>query len=255
MNDKNNHVIDELLYEGSQSIDRDQDYWFPLRGDNDNLLIDVATPLFGLALRVKGLSECPEISDIYNQVVKEVTVIEIELSEQGYEHAVIMAYRYILCAFLDESVMSTSWGGSSVWAQNSVLSRFHDETWGGEKVFSILSRIENDTVRYKELLSFILQCLTLGFEGKYKVITNGHVEREKLIARLYENLNSDSADIHSLSTATDHVVHSKYKLGRQMPVWSVFVLFFISLSVIFSGYFYVLHSKSLDVLSQLNQLL
>lgn len=251
-----NVAVDELLYEGSENIDRDQDFWFPLRGDNPNLLIDVATPLFGLALRVKQLSECASIANIYHQVVKEVTAIEMELSENGYEHSVIMAYRYVLCAFLDESVMGTSWGAKSIWAQHSLLSRFHDETWGGEKVFSILTRLENDPVRYKDLLEFIFHCLNLGFEGKYKVISNGFAERERVIIKLHELLKSlNDSEPSSLSKATEHVVHSKYKLGRQIPVWSVFAMFFLGLCVVFSGYLYVLNNKSADVLTQLNQLL
>ncbi len=249
-------AVDELLFEGSEGIDRDQDYWFPLRGDNSNLLIDVATPLFGLALRVKALADCPEISAIYNQVVKEISAIEIELTEHGYEHSVIMAYRYVLCTFLDESVMSTLWGSSSVWAQHSLLSRFHNETWGGEKVFLILNRLESDSTRYKDLLAFILQCLNLGFEGKYKVIANGQVEREKIMSKLHEHLNGlNDTDPNSFATAIAHVVQSKYRLGRQMPIWATFVFFIMFLTLIFSGYFYVLHNKSVDVLSQLDKLL
>ncbi len=71
----------------------------------------------------------------------------------------LMAYRYILCTFLDEAVMGTPWGANTCWAEHSMLSRFHNETWGGEKVFTILSRLENeprDTGRYWCL--FIIVC-------------------------------------------------------------------------------------------------
>lgn len=93
-----------------EKINHDQDYWFQLRGDNPNVLIDAATPLFGLSLRVRTLTECDNIEQIYRQTIEEIKAIEIELTEQGYEHAILMAYRYILCAFLDESVMGTEWG-------------------------------------------------------------------------------------------------------------------------------------------------
>ncbi|WP_337164788.1 type VI protein secretion system protein VasF [Vibrio fluvialis] len=245
-----------LLFDNVQQINHDQDFWFQLRGDNPNVLIDAATPLFGLSLRVRSLAACDNIEQIYNQTIEEIKAIEIELAEQGFEHAILMAYRYILCAFLDEAVMGTEWGASSVWAEHSMLSRFHNETWGGEKVFTILSRLEGEPKRYQALLEFIYQCLVLGFEGKYRVMGGGQLEREKVIARLHGVLASlEEEEPQDLTRATDHVVRAKYKLSRQLPIWSIFAGFALLWVGLFLGYTYLLHSKSSDVLNQLNQIL
>ena len=253
---KKDSLLSSLLFDDVEKINNDQDYWFQLRGDNPNPLIDAATPLFGLSLRVRSLTECENIDLIYRQTVEEIKTIEIELSEQGYEHAILMAYRYILCACLDESVMGSEWGASSVWAEHSMLSRFHNETWGGEKVFTILNRLEGEPERYKALLEFIYHCLILGFEGKYRVMEGGHAEREKVIMRLYDTLSGfDECEHQALTSATEHVVRAKYKLSRQIPVWSVFLGFVVLWAGLFLGYTYVLHNKSSDVLNQLNQLL
>jgi type VI secretion system protein ImpK len=58
-----------------------------------------------------------------------------------------------------------------------------------------------------------------------------------------------------LTSSTNQVVNTRYKLSRQLPVWSVFALFSIVWMVAFSGYYFLLHSKSKDVLIQLNQIL
>ena len=253
---KKEQQYSNLLFDDVEQINYDQDYWFQLRGDNPNILIDAATPLFGLSLRVRSLSDCDNIEQIYQQTIEEIKAIEIELSEQGFEHAILMAYRYILCAFLDEAVMGTEWGSSSVWAEHSMLSRFHNETWGGEKVFTILGRLEDDPLRYQLLLEFIYHCLVLGFEGKYRVIEGGHVERERVIARLHEMLNGlEEKPLEALTSATDHVVQSKYKLSNQLPIWSVFAGFVVLWIGVFIGYTYLLHEKTSDVLNQLNQIL
>ncbi|MCA2015837.1 type IVB secretion system protein IcmH/DotU [Vibrio tritonius] len=253
---KKEQQYSNLLFDDVEQINYDQDYWFQLRGDNPNILIDAATPLFGLSLRVRSLSDCDNIEQIYQQTIEEIKAIEIELSEQGFEHAILMAYRYILCAFLDEAVMGTEWGSSSVWAEHSMLSRFHNETWGGEKVFTILGRLEDDPLRYQLLLEFIYHCLVLGFEGKYRVIEGGHVERERVIARLHEMLNGlEEKPLEALTSATDHVVQSKYKLSTQLPIWSVFAGFVVLWIGVFIGYTYLLHEKTSDVLNQLNQIL
>jgi type VI secretion system protein ImpK len=247
---------DSLLFDEVNKIDGDQDYWFKLRGDNVNPLVDAATPLIGMALRVRRLSSCDNVHDIYKQAVEEVKAIEVELTEAGYEHAVMLAYRYVLCSFIDEAVMSTTWGADSVWAEHSLLTRFHNETWGGEKVFTILTRLEGEPKRYKALLEFIFLCFCLGFEGRYKVMSNGREEYDKVIANLYEILRRlEEKEPEELTSATDHVMTTKYSLSRQIPLWVVFSGFFTAWIVVFIGYSVALHNKSTNVLEQLNQIL
>lgn len=257
MSDEVKHIkYNNLLFDDVEKINHDQDYWFQLRGDNANTLIDAATPLFGLSLRVRSLTECSNIDKIYKQTIEEIKAIEIELSEQGFEHAVLMAYRYVLCSFLDEAVLGTRWGASCVWSEHSMLSRFHNETWGGEKVFVILTRLEAEPETYKSLLEFIYRCLVLGFEGKYRVMEGGRNEREKVIERLFGLLYQEKSKSKlALTSATEHVVRSKYQLSKQLPIWLVFTGFVLSWLGVFVGYSYLLHCKSTDVLSQLNQIL
>lgn len=248
--------FDELLFENATKVDADQDYWFKLRGNNSNILIDVSTPLLGMALRVRRLSSCDNVDEIYKQAVEEVKAIEVELNEAGFERALILAYRYVLCSFIDEAIMSTPWGADSAWAEHSLLTRFHNETWGGEKVFVILSRLESDPERYKPLLQFIFLCLTLGFEGRYKVMSKGREEYEKIISNLHQILKRlDEEDQTPLTNATEHVVSTKYRLSKQMPIWSVFLFFFSILVGVFITYSVLLNNKSMSVLEQLNQIL
>ncbi|AEF55518.1 type IVB secretion system protein IcmH/DotU [Marinomonas posidonica] len=253
--DKKSGLYDDLLFDDAENINKDKDYWFQIRGHTDNPFIDSATNFFALSLRVKTLSDCPNIDEIYKQTIEEINITEIELTEKGYDHTVLMAYRYILCVFLDEAVMGTNWGGDSIWAQYSMLSRFHNETWGGEKVFEIMTRLEKDPTRYKELLEFLYQCLILGFQGKFKVMKNGKEEREKIINKLHsllENINDKNV---SLSSPTQAVVNKRYKLRRQIPVWLIFMVFSIGWVAIYLFYYFLLNTKSQDVLDQLSQIL
>ncbi|SKA52151.1 type IVB secretion system protein IcmH/DotU [Photobacterium toruni] len=247
---------DDLLFDNVDNINQDQDFWFQLRGNNINVFIDAATPLLGMALRIRRLGSCDNIEEIYNQAVEEIKAIEVELTELEYEHAVILAYRYILCSFVDEAVMSTSWGADSAWAEHSLLTRFHNETWGGEKVFSVLSRLEAEPERYQDLLVFIYLCLALGFEGRYKVMNNGKEAFDKVFASLYEILRRlKDKDPQPLTSATELVAAKKYKLTKQIPLWTIFAGFSLSWLAIFIVYSVLLNNKSIDVLTQLNHIL
>ncbi|MBO6850791.1 MAG: type IVB secretion system protein IcmH/DotU [Marinobacter sp.] len=229
---------------------------FQLRGLEDNRLIDAATPLLGLVIRVRRLADFREVETLYRQVVDEVAAIDRELVEQGYERPTVVAYRYVLCAFIDEAVLGTDWGAHSVWSQHSLLSRFHNETWGGEKVFAILSRMEQDPQRYRDMLAFIHLCLCLGFEGRYKVMTNGREEYEQIIRGLHEQLKSlrEADEAQPLTDALAHVSPARNRLRSGLPIWGIGGLFALAMAGIFSLYNMALNERIRDVLSVLEQL-
>ncbi len=246
---------DALLYEHVANMDTDPAYGFPLRGAEPNPLIDAATPLLGLSLRVRHLARCDDVETLYTQTQDEIKAIELELQQTSLEPSVMMAYRYILCAVLDEAVMSTPWGADSYWAEHSLLSRFHDETWGGDKVFTIVQRLLDEPERYQWLLEFVYLCLILGFEGKFKVIEHGREAREAVIVQLYESLPDSKVhhEFEPLTQATEHVVSSRYRLNALMPIWGVFAGFAGFWTVVFLFYRHLLNIKSLSVLEQLRQ--
>jgi type VI secretion system protein ImpK len=259
--DGGDSAFHDLLFADSRNPDSDQDSGlgdeqFQLRGLEDNRLIDAATPLLGLVIRVRRLADFRGVEQLYQQVVDEVAAIDRELVEQGYERPTVVAYRYVLCAFIDEAVLGTDWGAHSIWSQHSLLSRFHNETWGGEKVFAITSRMEQEPERYRDMLEFIHLCLCLGFEGRYKVMENGRDEYEQIIRGLNEQIRSLRADQESrpLASALDNVAPARNRLGTGLPLWSIGGLFVVAMGGIFWLYNTALNERIRDVLSVLEQL-
>lgn len=238
---------------GDQGFGNDQ---FQLRGLEDNRLIDAATPLLGLVIRVRRLADFHGVESLYQQVVDEVAAIDRELVEQGYERPTVVAYRYVLCAFIDEAVLGTDWGAHSVWSQHSLLSRFHNETWGGEKVFAITARMEQEPSRYRDMLEFIYLCLCLGFEGRYKVMTNGRDEYEQIIRGLYEQIRGLRRDEEPqpLTSALDNVTPARNRLRTGLPLWGIGGLFVAAMAGVYTLYNIALNERIRDVLSVLEQL-
>ncbi len=238
---------------GDQGFGNDQ---FQLRGLEDNRLIDAATPLLGLVIRVRRLADFHGVESLYQQVVDEVAAIDRELVEQGYERPTVVAYRYVLCAFIDEAVLGTDWGAHSVWSQHSLLSRFHNETWGGEKVFAITARMEQEPARYRDMLQFIYLCLCLGFEGRYKVMTNGRDEYEQIIRGLYEQIRGLRRDEEPqpLTSALDNVTPARNRLRTGLPLWGIGGLFVAAMAGVYTLYNIALNERIRDVLSVLEQL-
>ncbi|BDW54769.1 hypothetical protein JNE120393_22020 [Escherichia coli] len=80
-----------------------RDYHLALRGNSLNPMIDAATPLLGMVMRLSTMNSQTMPEHLFAQVVTDVQAVEQLLQEQGYEPGVIISFRYILCTFIDEA--------------------------------------------------------------------------------------------------------------------------------------------------------
>ncbi|SDM89137.1 type VI secretion system protein ImpK [Franzmannia pantelleriensis] len=250
-----NKGLDQLIHSHAEHLDGDEDYWFRLRGHSLNPLVDAASSLLGMVVRVRQLDSMEDIERLYRQVVDEIAAIEVELTEQGYDRPTLLAYRYVLCSFIDEAVMGTDWGQQSAWAEHSLLTRFHNETWGGEKVFSILARLQQEPQRYRDMLAFIYLCLCLGFEGRYRVMTQGREEYEQVVRALGDQLAAlGEAPDDMLTRPLDNVVRGRRRGGRGLPVWAIFALFGVAMVGVYLGLAWSLDQQADQVGALLDQI-
>jgi len=132
--------------------------------------------------------------------------------------------RYVLCSLIDETVMTTPWGSSSSWSTNSLLNEFHSETWGGEKVFTILDRVRADPHKFTALLKLIDVCLLLGFEGKYRVIDGGREQLADLRVELGRLLRQHGKPPPRELSSSWQGMHQMRSLRSYVPLWIVFSL-------------------------------
>ncbi len=231
-------------------------YYLPLRGYSINKMIDAATPLLGMLLRLKDLNSDTMPDKLYTQVVTDIQSIEQLLKEQGYESGAIVSFRYIFCTFIDEVALSQGWGSNSNWLNKSLLTHFHNETWGGEKVYILLEKLMSEPKRYKDLLEFMYLCFSLGFRGRYKV-NNHNGEFEVVYRRLYDLLNTlkDSQNETLVFHQYQEKIREPYHLPKKLTVKKILILGLIGLSIIYAIYFFRLDYQSKIILEQLNNLL
>ncbi|WP_205680344.1 type IVB secretion system protein IcmH/DotU [Brenneria alni] len=247
--------LGDMLYENARQMNMDSDYWFRMRGQSINPMVDAVTPLFGMVERVRQMTAYDRVPELYQSVVAEIQAIEQELTSQGYEHGVILSFRYILCTFIDEAVMGREWGSQSVWSEHSLLARFHNETWGGEKVFALLERLQDDPTRYRDILEFIYLCLCLGFEGRYRVMPQGHGEFAAIVRKLHQTLRPEPVTRPVVFHLNLGQQASRYRLHRQLSLRTLFLGICVALAAVFGLYHHQLGNQTQDVLRQLGELL
>lgn len=246
-----------VTFDGVDKLDSDVDLWFRLRGHSINPLADAAMPLFGLVIQARKLSYHQQIPQLYVRVRDEIAALLEEIKQQGYDGPAQLAYCYCLCSFVDEAVMSTSWGAHSIWAERSMLSIYHDETWGGEKFFSILSRMMLEPAKYQHILEFVYYCLSLGFRGKYGVQFDGVAELHAILRRLQQVLRELRGEAPEWLELTNHqtVAPTPYKVSLETPLAQVW---YVSGSIAVLAYFIynrVLGQQTSRVLEELGELL
>src|SRR5690242_11571759 len=106
-----------------------------------NPLVNAAMPLLVAAARVRHTARHPNPAGLREALAEGIRKFEAQARAQNLPNEQVIAARYVLCTLLDESAASTPWGGSGMWVANSLLVQFHNEWWGGEKIFQLLSKL------------------------------------------------------------------------------------------------------------------
>jgi type VI secretion system protein ImpK len=189
-----------------------------------NPMLQAAVPLLVLAGRLRGQIANADVEGLRRQCVQEIRAFEERCKRAGAPDADVLAARYALCTVIDEAVLNTPWGAQSGWAGQSLLVTFHREAQGGDKFFQILDRLLGEPQRYLALLELWYVCLSLGFEGRYRLDERGAARladiRRDLIQRIEPLRGRPEA---ALSPHWKGVEDKRSAVLRLLPLWVVAV--------------------------------
>lgn len=138
-----------------------------------NPLVAIANRLMMLAPALRATSAMPALAGLHDSLAEGVRDFEARATSQGIAPERVMAARYVLCAMIDEAAADTPWGGFGLWAPHSLLMLFHSEADGGERVFQLMARLAEKPDLNLDLLELIYGALTLGFQGRYRMLGDG----------------------------------------------------------------------------------
>ena len=185
-----------------------------------NPLVSAAGPLLGLAARLRGMAHVADPAALRTSTAQVMQRFEADARKAGSSNETVLAARYVLCTAIDEAVANTPWGVRSGWNKQSLLVQFHNETWGGEKVFQLLAKLAQDVPGNRSLLELIYCVLALGFEGRYRVIENGRSQLETLRQRLADLIRKDRPTLEAeLSPHWRGHTGEVKRLRDVLPLW------------------------------------
>ncbi|MDX1367882.1 type IVB secretion system protein IcmH/DotU [Pseudomonas sp.] len=220
-----------------------------------NPLVAAASNLLSEVVRLKHSFESEDLLALHPRLASAIKLFEHRALHEGAESSQVMAARYVLCTVVDEAVVTTPWGNESEWSQMSLLSSFHNETFGGEKFFQLLERLSRNPVKHLPMLELMYLCLSLGFEGKYRVLPRGMLELEAVRDSLYRQIRQLRGDVpREVSPHWQGLKDTRRRLVRIVPWWLVALFSLMCLAVIYGGFAWVLGEQRETILQPYEQL-
>jgi type VI secretion system protein ImpK len=99
------------------------------------------------------------------------------------------------------------------------------------------------------MLELMYLCLSLGFEGKYRVQARGMLELEGIRDALYRQIRQLRGDVpRELSPHWEGLNDQRRNLVRIVPAWMVVLFTLVCLVVMYSGFAWVLGEQRDTVL-------
>ncbi len=220
-----------------------------------NRINAAAATLFSLVSRIRNRAQHMDPEKLRRSVVAEVRGFESRALQAGIDAQEVKIARYAICATLDDVVLNTPWGGQSVWAQQSMVGTFHKETFGGDRFYDLLARLEKEPGTHIDLLEFLYMCLSLGFEGRLRVEQRGpekHLEIRAGLARIIRAQRGAVEKDLSPHWKGEEIPHRVLSIWK--PVWITTAAVAVILTIAFISMSWMLNRSTERVLGQLSVL-
>ena len=163
-----------------------------LAGSSPSRLLDAAAPMLALIVATRDLQSHPDPEGLLDGAIAEIRAFETEALAAGYTTEQIRLSRYALCATMDDVVLATPWGGQTAWNHRGLVSTIPRETMSGERFYALLDKLTAKPEEHREELLLFYACLSLGFEGKYRIMPRGATELSRVRSRLYRLIAQDA---------------------------------------------------------------
>ena len=215
-------------------------------------LIEAAAPLLQLLGRLRNTLRQPDPGDLRERAIQQVRAFEQAARDGGVPMDQLRSAHYALCASLDDVVLNTPWGSSGAWAARSMVSTFHQEVRSGERFFQLLDQLKPNPGNFLPVLELMYLCLSLGFQGQYRLSPRGPGELDRIREDLYTIIIRQRQAADPALSPHWQGVPAPYKPARVViPTWVMGAAALAIIGLLFVWFSTGLNAASDDVFAQL----
>ena len=210
-----------------------------------NPLEKAASGLLALITRINMSHSQSDPMGLKNKIVEEIKLFQTTAQTEQIDSQTVMSASYVLCTVLDETIINTPWGNESNWPKQSLLALFHKEVEGGERFFDLLKSLAQNPGKNRYLLELMYICLTLGFEGRYRLIEGGKNKLISIREWLYQILQKEKGGFEqTLSPHWQGLTDKRNPLMQLLPFWVFGAITAALLALIYTVFLFQLNSDS-----------
>ena len=183
-------------------------------------LVAAAAPLLQLLARLRSTLNHPDPGDLRERAVRAMHAFEQRVRNLGIPSEQLPWAHYALCASLDDAVLNTPWGSTGIWAARSLVSTFHQEVRSGERFFELLSQVRQHPGRFLPVIELMYLCMSLGFQGQYRLSPRGPAELDRLREETYALIVRQRQPTEpDLSPHSQGIAAPYRPMRATIPVW------------------------------------
>ena len=218
----------------------------------NNPLLYASKELFKEVYRISRAVDIGDVVTLSRDMSKKMDAFSHSAIEQGVDSRHLHVARYMMCTFCDELIANSAGASHQDWGSVSLLSRYYQESYGGEKFFQLLDKILENPTEYIYILELVYVCLSFEFGGKYKQIDNGMDEVGEIKENLYRQIKTTRPK-RAKFYANHPAAKRHHKLYSKLSKRSIVITAFLLLIIIYAGFSYVVGSNENSLIDFLKQ--
>lgn len=159
--------------------------------------------------------------------------------------------KYVMAALVDEIILNSRWEGRIEWMSKTMQLHFFGEHIAGEKFFSRLNALRQDSYKNIDLLEGYYLCLQLGFAGVYRVREQEQLQALQIglrdqIQNVRGHYNTDLMPDHASAADTDVAKHF------DLPLWLVLAFLFSTIVIVYLSNNLIIDKRAHQALMQIH---
>ncbi|MGU3494335.1 type VI secretion system protein TssL, long form [Xanthobacteraceae bacterium A53D] len=223
---------------------------FRFEGGQMPALVAGAVGLLALAHGLRGVADGVDMDALRHNVVRATRDYERDLAGARIAPERARAAHYVVCAMIDDVILAQPWGVRGGWAKSGLVSTFHMDVTGGERVFELLDHFHRNPGANKDLLLLIYLALSLGFEGRTRVSPRGTLELMHIRDGLYRTLKGQFGEPERELSPHWRGVNARHKpLRNAATLWAIAGLLVLLLALGYLAFTLLLNRNSDQVLA------
>lgn len=184
-----------------------------------NTLADLFSDCFSLVLQLKQLKDYGDPAELRRQIGHLFAAAEAKGRRLEFDKADVEEGKYALVAFLDEVILNSEWLHKEEWSSQPLQLEYFGTHLAGEEFFTRLDKLTKEETARPEIIEVYYLCLTLGFEGKYRVL--GRDRLRTLITDVHARLaQMHESSAQGLSPNWKRPAETLGALGGRFPSWA-----------------------------------